>query len=92
MVNLDQDDHMLENGNARLREQVMSPRERGHQQQVNAVQDRQFAFANEPANVVAENRRQEYHQRQEGGNIDPRTEEHFPTGDSAIPTTTSRWT
>ena len=46
----------------------MSPRERGHQQ-VNAVQDRQFAFANQPANVVAENRRQEYHERHEGGNM-----------------------
>ena len=27
MVNLDQDDHRLEDGDARLREQVMSPRE-----------------------------------------------------------------
>ena len=48
MVNLDQNDHMLEDGDGRLREQVMSPRERGHRQ-VNAAQDRQFAFANEPA-------------------------------------------
>ena len=36
---------------------------------MNAVQDRQFSFANEPANVVAENRRQEYRERQEGGNM-----------------------
>ena len=52
-------DNMLEDGNHPLREQVMSPRERGQQQQVNAVQDRQFAFGNQPANVVAEHRRQE---------------------------------
>ena len=68
MVNFGQHDDMLEDGNARLREQVMSPRERGRQQ-VNAAQDRQFAFANQPANVVAENRRQEYHERQEEGNM-----------------------
>ena len=59
---------MLEDGDAQPREQVMSPRERGHEQ-VNAAQDRQFAFANAPANVVAENRRQEYHEHREGGNM-----------------------
>ena len=68
MINLGQNDDMLEDGDAQPRGQVMSPRERGHQQ-VNAVQDRQFVFANAPANVVAENRRQEYHEHHEGGNV-----------------------
>ena len=68
MVNFGQHDDMLEDGDSRPREQVMSPRERGHQQ-VNAVQDRQLAFANAPANVVAENRRREYHEHQQGGNV-----------------------
>ena len=59
VFNLDQQDAMLGDGDRQLREQVMSPRERGQQQQVNAVQDRQFAFGNLPADVVAEHRRQE---------------------------------
>ena len=57
--NLDQDDAMLEDDNNQLREQVMSPREHGQQQQVNAVQDRPQAFPTRPANVVAEHQRQE---------------------------------
>ena len=64
VFNLDQD-KMLEDGNRQLREQVMSPRKRDQQQQVHAVQDRQFAFANQPANVVEEHRRQE----NDGGNV-----------------------
>ena len=47
----------------------MSPRESGQQQQVNAVQDRQFAFGNLPANVVAENRRQKNREYHDGGNV-----------------------
>ena len=66
---LEQHDAMLEDGNAQPREQVMSPRERGQQQQVNAVQDRQFAFGNLPATVVAENRRQENREYHNGGNV-----------------------
>ena len=69
VFDLDQHDAMLEDGNRQLREQVMSPRERGQQQQVNAVQDRQFAFGNLPANVVAENRRQENREYHDGGNV-----------------------
>ena len=42
--NLDQDDAMLEDDNNQLREQVMSPREHGQHQQLNAVQDRPQAF------------------------------------------------
>ena len=57
--NLDQDDAMLEDDNNQLREKVMSPREHGQQQQVNAVQDRPQAFAPRPAEVVAEHQRQE---------------------------------
>ena len=68
VVDLDRNDDMLEDGGAQPRGQVMSPRERGHQQ-VNAVQDRQFAFADAPADVVAENRRQEYREHHQGGNI-----------------------
>ena len=66
VVDLDRNDDMSEDGDDQLREQVMSPRERGHQQ-VNAAQDRQFAFANAPANVVEENRRREYREQYEGG-------------------------
>ena len=69
VFDLDQQAAMLEDGNSQLREQVMSPRERGQQQQVNAVQDRQFAFGNLPANVVAENRRQENREYHDGGNV-----------------------
>ena len=69
VFDLDQQDAMLEDGNRQLREQVMSPRERGQRQQVNAVQDRQFAFGNLPANVVAENRRQENREYHDGGNV-----------------------
>ena len=69
VFDLDQQDAMLEDGNHRLREQVMSSRERGQQQQVNAVQDRQFAFGNLPANVVAEHRRQENREYHDGGNV-----------------------
>ena len=58
---------MLEDDNQQLREQVMSPRERD--QQVNAVQDRQLAFRNPPANVAAENRRQENREYHDGGNV-----------------------
>ena len=36
---------------------------------MNAVQDRQFAFGNLPANVVAENRRQENREYHNGGNV-----------------------
>ena len=68
VFDLNQQDAMLEDGNRQLREQVMSPRERGQQQQVNAVQDRQFAFGNLPANVVAEHRRQENREYHDGGN------------------------
>ena len=68
VVDLEQNDDMLEDGDAQLREQVMGPRERGHQQVI-AVQDRQFAFANAPANVVEENRRREYREHREGGNV-----------------------
>ena len=67
--NLDQDDAMLEDGNNQLREQVMSPREHGQQQRVNAVQDRPQAFAPRPAEVVAEHRRQEQREYHDGGNI-----------------------
>ena len=67
VFNLDRQDDMLEDDNQQLREQVMSPRERD--QQVNAVQDRQFAFRNPPANVVAENRRQENREYHDGGNV-----------------------
>ena len=67
--NLDQDDAMLEDGNNQLREQVMSPREHGQQQQVNAVQDRPQAFAPRPAEVVAEHQRQEQREYHNGGNI-----------------------
>ena len=45
---LDQDNAMLEDENDQLREQVMSPREHGQHQQVNAVQDRPQAFAPRP--------------------------------------------
>ena len=69
VFDLEQHDAMLDDGNAQPREQVMSPRERGQQQQVNAVQDRQFAFGNLPANVVAENRRQENREYHDGGNV-----------------------
>ena len=57
--NVDQDDAMLEDDNNQLREQVMSPREHGQHQRLNAVQDRPHAFAQGPANVVAEHQRQE---------------------------------
>ena len=67
--NLDQDDAMLEDGNNQLREQVMSPREHGQQQQLNAVQDRPQAFGPRPANVVAEHQRQENREYHDGGNI-----------------------
>ena len=66
--NLD-DDAMLEDDNNQLREQVMSPRERGQQQRLNAVQDRPQAFGPGPANVVAEHRRQENREYHDGGNI-----------------------
>ena len=70
LFDLDRQDVMLEDGSQQLRVQVMSPRERGQQQQqVNAVQDRQFAVVNLPANVVAENRRQENRQYHNGGNV-----------------------
>ena len=67
--NLNQDDDMLEDGNNQLREQVMSPREHGQQQRVNAVQDRPQAFAPGPANVVAEHQRHENREYHDGGNI-----------------------
>ena len=67
--NLDQDDAMFEDGNDQLREQVMSPRERGQHQQLNAVQDRPQAFGQRPANVVAEHQRQENREYHDGGNI-----------------------
>ena len=67
--NLDQDDAMLEDDNNQLREQVMSPREHGQQQQVNAVQDRPQASAPIPAEVVAEHRRQEQREYHDGGNV-----------------------
>ena len=67
--NLDQDDAMLEDDNNQLREQVMSPREHGQQQRVNAVQDRPQAFAPRPAEVVAEHQRQEQREYHDGGNI-----------------------
>ena len=67
--NLDQDDAMLEDDNDQLREQVMSPREHGQQQRVNAVQDRPQAFAPDPANVVAEHQRRENREYHDGGNI-----------------------
>ena len=67
--NLDQDDAMLEDDNNQLREQVMSPREHGQQQQVNAVQDRPQAFAPRPAEVVAEHQRQEQREYHNGGNV-----------------------
>ena len=66
VFDLGQDD-MLEEDNRQPREQVMSPRERG--QRVNALQDRPFAFENQPANVVAEHRRQENREYHEGGNV-----------------------
>ena len=66
---LNQDDDMLEDDNNQLREQVMSPREHGQQQRVNAVQDRPQAFAPGPANMVAERQRQEDRQYHDGGNI-----------------------
>ena len=52
--NLDQDDAVLEDDYNQLREQVMSPREHGQHQRLNAVQDRPQAFGPRPANVVAE--------------------------------------
>ena len=67
--NLDQDDAMLEDDNNQLREQVMSPREHGQHQQVNAVQDRPQAFGPQPANVVAEHQGQENREYHDGGNI-----------------------
>ena len=67
--NLDQDDAMLEDDNNQLREQVMSPREHGQQQRVNAVQDKPQAFAPRPAEVVAEHQRQEQREYHSGGNI-----------------------
>ena len=67
--NLDQDDAMLEDDNNQLREQVVSPREHGQQQQVNAVQDRPQAFAPRPAEVVAEHQRQESRGYHDGRNI-----------------------
>ena len=67
--NLDQDDAMLEDDNNQLREQVMSPREHGQHQQLNAVQDRPQAFEPRPANVVAEHQRQENREYHDGGNI-----------------------
>ena len=60
---------MLEDDSDQLREQVMSAREHGQQQQVNAVQDRPLAFQNLPGNVVAENRRQENQEHHAGGNV-----------------------
>ena len=67
--NLDQDDAMVQDGNNQLREQVMSPREYGQQQQVNAVQDRPQAFGPRPAEVVAEHQRQEQREYHDGGNV-----------------------
>ena len=67
--NLDQDDAMLEDDNNQLREQVMSPREHGQQQRVNAVQDRPQAFAPRPAEVVAEHQRQEQREYHDGRNV-----------------------
>ena len=67
--NLDQDDAMLEDDNNQLREQVMSPREHGQQQRVNAVQDRPQAFAPRPAEVVAEHQRQENREYHDGRNV-----------------------
>ena len=67
--NLDQDDGVLEDGNDQLREQVMSPREHGQPQQLNAVQDGPQAFGPRPANVVAEHQRQENREYHDGGNI-----------------------
>ena len=80
VFDLDQHNNMLEDANDQLREQVMSPREHGQQQQVNAVQDRQFAFGNLPANVVAENRRQENQEHHAGGNVDPTIPTTTPIG------------
>ena len=59
----------LEDDNNQLREQVMSPREHGQQQQVNAVQDRPQAFGPRPAGVVAEHQRQEQREYHDGGNV-----------------------
>ena len=67
--NLDQDDALLEDDNNQLREQVMSPREHGQHQRLNAVQDRPQAFGPRPANVVAEHQRQENREYHDGGNI-----------------------
>ena len=67
VFDLEQDDGMLEDDHVQPRGQVMSPRERGHHQ-ANAVQDRPFAYANQPANVV-KNRRQEHREYREGGNV-----------------------
>ena len=67
--NLDQDDAMLEDDNNQLREQVMSPREHGQHQQLNAVQDRPQAFGPRPANVIAEHQRQENREYHDGGNV-----------------------
>ena len=67
--NLDQDDAMLEDGNDQLREQVMSPREHGQHERLNAVQDRPLAFGPRPANVVAEHQRQENREYNDGENI-----------------------
>ena len=50
-------------------QRTMSPREHGQQQQVNAVQDRPQAFAPRPADVVAENQRQENREYHDGRNI-----------------------
>ena len=50
---------MLEDDNNQLREQVMSPREHGQRQRLNAVQDRPQAFGPRPANVLAEHQREE---------------------------------
>ena len=68
IFDLDEQDHMLEDDDDQLREQVMSPRD-GQEQQVNAVQDRPLAFQNLPANVVAENRRQENQEHHAGRNV-----------------------
>ena len=67
--NLDQDDAVSEHDNNQLREQVMSPREHGQHQRLNAVQDGPQAFGPRPANVVAEHQRQENREYHDGGNI-----------------------
>ena len=86
--NLDQDDAMLEDDHNQLREQVMSTREHGLKQQVNAVQDRQQAFAQDRPKWSQNSR-----DRNRGNTMMeecfPPTEKYSPTGHSTISATTS---